>query len=193
MILFIVILAFSVMCQLTTAVLALRLIRVTGRMAAWALIAAAITLMAVRRAESLVMAFSGAPVSTSTFVFEVVGLATSVLMLAGISHIGPLFSDLSASHEKLRTMNARLNDLSVEKDVLIKDLQEALNSVKTLKGLLPICASCKKVRDDKGYWNQIEAYVSEHSEAEFSHGICPECAQKLYPRYYRDTTNPRKG
>jgi len=52
-----------------------------------------------------------------------------------------------------------------------------------LSGLLPICASCKKIRDDKGYWNQIEAYIAEHSKAEFSHSICPECSQKLYPEF----------
>ncbi|GAB4347452.1 MAG: hypothetical protein Kow0089_24920 [Desulfobulbaceae bacterium] len=60
-------------------------------------------------------------------------------------------------------------------------LQEALAEVRTLSGFLPICASCKKIRDDRGYWNQIEAYIREHSDAEFSHGLCPECAQKLYP------------
>jgi PAS domain S-box-containing protein len=77
--------------------------------------------------------------------------------------------------------------LEEEREDLIAELQEALAGIRTLKGLLPICASCKKVRDDKGYWNQIEAYVSEHSEAEFTHGLCPECAQKLYPRYYEKT------
>jgi len=60
-------------------------------------------------------------------------------------------------------------------------LQTALADVKKLSGLLPICASCKKIRDDRGYWKRIESYIQEHSEAEFSHGICPECAQKLYP------------
>jgi len=63
------------------------------------------------------------------------------------------------------------------------DLQRSLENVKMLSGMLPICSSCKKIRDDKGYWSQIEAYVSQHSEAEFSHGICPECARKLYPTY----------
>ncbi|MCP4552520.1 MAG: PAS domain-containing protein [Bacteroidetes bacterium] len=67
-----------------------------------------------------------------------------------------------------------------QRENLIKDLQEALDRVKTLSGLLPICAECKKIRDDKGYWNQIEVYVRDHSEAEFSHGICPECMDKLY-------------
>ena len=68
-----------------------------------------------------------------------------------------------------------------ERENLISELQQAMSEVKTLSGLLPICASCKKIRDDKGYWNQIESYIQDHSEAEFSHGICPECAEKLYP------------
>jgi len=55
--------------------------------------------------------------------------------------------------------------------------------LKILSGLLPICASCKKIRDDKGYWNQNEAYIAEHSKAEFSHSICPECSQKRYPEF----------
>jgi len=60
-------------------------------------------------------------------------------------------------------------------------LQKTLSEVKTLRGFLPICAHCKKIRDDKGYWNQIESYIRDRSDAEFSHGICPECAKKLYP------------
>jgi len=72
------------------------------------------------------------------------------------------------------------------KSAVIAELKKALEEIKTLSGFLPICASCKKIRDDKGYWNQIEVYISEHSEAEFSHGICPECAQKLYPDIYNE-------
>lgn len=63
----------------------------------------------------------------------------------------------------------------------IQELQDALTQIKTLRGIVPICANCKKIRDDKGYWNQVEAYVSAHSEALFSHGVCPECMAKLYP------------
>jgi PAS domain S-box-containing protein len=74
---------------------------------------------------------------------------------------------------------------SRDRDALIADLRQALHEVKTLSGLLPICSSCKKIRDDKGYWNNLEMYISEHSGAEFSHSICPECAQKLYPKYYK--------
>jgi len=73
-----------------------------------------------------------------------------------------------------------------EKTEAIERLNKALEEVKTLSGFLPICASCKKIRDDKGYWNQIEAYISEHSEAQFSHGICPECTKTLYPDFQVD-------
>jgi hypothetical protein len=66
----------------------------------------------------------------------------------------------------------------------VEDLQIALVEVKALGGLLPICANCKKIRDDGGYWHQLEAYISTHSEAEFSHGTCPECARKLYPELF---------
>lgn len=66
-----------------------------------------------------------------------------------------------------------------ENEALIVELEEALSNIKTLKGFIPICATCKKVRDDKGYWNQIEAYIREHSGAEFSHGMCPDCAVKF--------------
>ncbi len=69
------------------------------------------------------------------------------------------------------------------REKLISELREALAKVKTLSGLLPICASCKKVRDDRGYWTQIESYIRGHSEVEFSHGLCPDCARKLYPEY----------
>jgi PAS domain S-box-containing protein len=68
-----------------------------------------------------------------------------------------------------------------ERDKLIHDLQEALANVKSLSGLLPICASCKKIRDDKGYWSQVESYIQKHSEATFTHGICPDCIKKWYP------------
>jgi len=63
----------------------------------------------------------------------------------------------------------------------LTDQKKAEEEIKTLRGILPICASCKNIRDDKGYWNQIEAYIRDHSEAEFSHSICPDCAKKLYP------------
>ena len=67
-----------------------------------------------------------------------------------------------------------------------KELKEALDTIKTLHGILPICSNCKKIRDDKGSWSQVEEYIGKHSEAQFSHGICPECARKLYPEFYKE-------
>ena len=79
----------------------------------------------------------------------------------------------------------------IERKKLISELQEALEKIETLQGILPICASCKKIRDDNGHWNQIEVYIRDHSEAEFSHGICPECAKKLYPDFFGDGTKQK--
>lgn len=74
----------------------------------------------------------------------------------------------------------KLHETLIEKDSLILDLQKANSEIKTLQGILPICTSCKKIRDDKGYWNQIEGYIQTYSDAKFSHSLCPECSDKLY-------------
>jgi PAS domain S-box-containing protein len=71
-----------------------------------------------------------------------------------------------------------------ERELLIIQLQDALANIKTLKGLLPMCAWCKKIRDDKGYWKRVETYIREHSDASFTHGICPECLKKVDPETY---------
>jgi len=75
----------------------------------------------------------------------------------------------------------RIQDTLAEKEELIRELTIAIDEVKTLRGFIPICAHCKKIRDDQGYWEQIEDYIGAHSEAEFSHGICPDCMKKYYP------------
>jgi PAS domain S-box-containing protein len=72
-----------------------------------------------------------------------------------------------------------------EKEKLIKELQEALAKVRTLSGLLPMCSSCKKIRDDKGYWIEVERYISKRAEVDFSHAVCPECMKKIYPDQYK--------
>jgi PAS domain S-box-containing protein len=79
---------------------------------------------------------------------------------------------------------SRRKRIEAEREDLIAELQAALEQVKQLSGLLPICASCKKIKDDNGSWNQIESYIRDHSEAEFSHGLCPDCAKKLYPELF---------
>lgn len=75
----------------------------------------------------------------------------------------------------------RRKQSEMEREDLIRKLQNALAKIKTLRGLVPICASCKKIRDDQGFWHQVEVYVRDHSEANFSHSICPACAKELYP------------
>ena len=94
-------------------------------------------------------------------------------------------NEIKKAHEEIKIEIEERKRAQIEKDNLIIELQDALRKVKTLSGFIPICASCKKIRDDKGYWNQIESYIQEHSMAEFSHGICPECAKKLYPEFYK--------
>jgi len=81
----------------------------------------------------------------------------------------------------LEESNVRLHEEITRRKELILELQTAIGEIKTLSGLLPICASCKKIRDDKGYWNQIEVFIRDHSDAEFSHGICPDCIRQVYP------------
>jgi DNA-binding NtrC family response regulator len=82
---------------------------------------------------------------------------------------------------------------AIEREKLAAKLREAFDQIKILKGLLPICAHCKNIRDDQGFWHQVEEYVARHSEAEFTHGICPECAKKFYPDFCRDKEGKKDG
>ena len=91
-------------------------------------------------------------------------------------HILILIHSLRIKHQELQQAKEKANE---ERD----KLREALAEVKTLRGFIPICSSCKKIRDDQGFWKQIEAYISAHTHAQFSHGICPECLAKLYPEF----------
>ena len=100
-------------------------------------------------------------------------VATQVLMLKN--------KELAEAKEELEHTIVKANALARQREKLIHELQKALSEVKTLRGFLPICSYCKKIRDDKGYWNQIEEYIQDHSATEFSHGICQECAKKHYP------------
>jgi PAS domain S-box-containing protein len=96
-------------------------------------------------------------------------------------------SNVTSASGKLVGRMASFTDITERKQIeidrenLITKLQDALKRIKRLRGIIPICASCKKVRDDTGYWNQLEIYIKKHTEADFSHLICPECAEKLYP------------
>jgi len=102
--------------------------------------------------------------------------------------IGAIFisedvSELKKAQAELTLHKERLEELVKARTA---ELVAALGKVKTLSGFLPICASCKKIRDDTGYWNQLEAYLNDHSELVLSHGVCPECARQLYPEFYAD-------
>lgn len=78
---------------------------------------------------------------------------------------------------------ARAIRYAIERSRLVTELRAAMASLKTLSGLLPICAWCKSIRNDSGYWQSVEGYIQQHSDAQFSHGLCPECAVKHYPEY----------
>jgi PAS domain S-box-containing protein len=96
--------------------------------------------------------------------------------ITGLVGIGRDITDRKNAEEERKKAEA-------EREKLITQLQEALADVKLLSGLVPICANCKKIRDDQGYWTQIESYIQDRSDAKFSHSICPDCAAKLYPNY----------
>ena len=98
-------------------------------------------------------------------------------VLAILKQVAEIEMALSLAQQEIRRREAA----EKERDKVILELQKALSEVKTLRGLIPICAHCKSIRDDKGYWNRIEAYIQQHSDAEFSHSICPDCILKLYP------------
>lgn len=121
--------------------------------------------------------------------------AAAVLFLVPLNYLGIII--LKSINRTRRSEYLALMDLKEandEKGTAILELQQTLAEVKTLRGFLPICAKCKKIRDDQGYWKQIESYIEEHSEAQFSHGMCQECAEELYGEspWYQKMKNKRK-
>ena len=88
------------------------------------------------------------------------------------------------------TMLGRAIRYAIERRKLLVQLERSASEIKKLRGILPICASCKKIRDDKGYWTQVETYIRDNTGTEFSHGICPDCAEKLYPAYFKKDAEP---
>ena len=113
-------------------------------------------------------------------------------------HIDVEFVSNIYSVDHKRVIQCNIRDITLRKRIeeerrkLTYDLQDALTKIKRLTGLLPICASCKKIRDDKGYWNELEAYISEHSEAEITHGFCPDCLKTLYGVVLEEDTDSKK-
>lgn len=107
-------------------------------------------------------------------------LSTILFLFAGLVFIIFLFSN-----------NIKKNEDDLEES--IRELEKAMSEIKTLKGLLPICSTCKKIRDDKGYWNHLEAHIQKHSYATFSHGICPNCSDEMYGKedWYQEMKNKK--
>ena len=94
-----------------------------------------------------------------------------------------IFRELKSANQSLNNEIQTRIENEKEREKLIADLQEAVSQIKRLSGLLPICSNCKKIRDDAGYWSQVEEYITKHSDATFSHGICPSCLKELYPEF----------
>jgi len=91
-------------------------------------------------------------------------------------------------------ISRRIREFMISKAILEeknKELLKALDEIQKLKGLIPICASCKKIRDDKGFWQQVETYIEKFSKIEFSHGLCPDCAKEIYPFIFGDKPEKR--
>ncbi len=149
---------------------------------------------------------AGMPVESNRFLFSVTEtLARSGTSLTEASPDGERWyevraTDVRAGDRALRLFSMRditeRRRLLEEKSELIERLSAALSDIRTLEGIVPICVSCKKVRDDSGYWEQVESYVSSHTMAEFSHGICPDCTARLYPELdasAKEEADPQAG
>jgi PAS domain S-box-containing protein len=115
------------------------------------------------------------PVQLDAFYSEPLNLWFHVRLYPSPEGLSVFFSDVTERKQEQE-----------QRERLIQELQTALVQVKTLSGLLPICANCKKIRDDKGYWTQVEWYIRDHSNADFTHSLCPECATALFPEFRKE-------
>ena len=167
---FAIIVFISLILQCIAVYFSFRLITLTGHTRAWLLLSLGVATMATRRLITLATLFT-TPASHSVmdYSFEIIGALGSAMMVIGVVSIKPVFTLIKKSEEDQR--------------ILATSLKDALDHVKILKEMLPICAHCKKVRDDDGYWQQIETYITKNSDTQFSHGICPDCVRKFYPEF----------
>lgn len=125
---------------------------------------------------------------------ELVYVSAAILAVIALLSLAIIYQGLNETNRRLiaeQEVEQYYEHLEELVDRRTRELKEALAEVKLLSGFLPICASCKKIRDDQGYWNQIESYIQRHSQAQFSHSICPECMRKLYPDFI-DKQNEKK-
>jgi PAS domain S-box-containing protein len=121
------------------------------------------------------------PLAEEKFIrFDGTALTAEVKAMPITINLKPAIQLIIRDITERKRMEETAREIANEREKLIKDLQYALDNIKTLQGLIPICANCKKIRDDKGYWNQVEGYIMKHTGATFTHGCCPECMEKLY-------------
>ena len=136
-----------------------------------------VSLWAPRNRDTLIVAaLASALIITAFFLKPPVDEMWKVLFNRAIS----LFAVWIAA-----TLGIERKKTEQQKNAMLLEREKALEEVKILKGFLPICSSCKKIRDNLGDWSQLEGYIKAHSEAEFTHSVCPECAEKLYPDFYK--------
>lgn len=95
----------------------------------------------------------------------------------------PTYEQLRQRLKELEIQAVEMRREKNEREQLVEELLQTLAQVETLRGIIAICSSCKKIRDDNGFWNEIESYIKSHSQAEFSHSMCPDCMNRLYPEY----------
>lgn len=117
------------------------------------------------------------PFSLETYEY---GIGVSLRFLVALLLVTLMAYGLEVSRDKFERLLIKEHENLLEEK---QHLQQALGEIKTLSGLIPICSNCKKVRDDRGYWQQVEVYVRDHSSADFTHGLCPDCVKKLYPDF----------
>jgi hypothetical protein len=165
--LLLLVVSVSLCLQVATIMAAMRLVRTTGWKASWMLVALGILTMGVRRFITLIGLLAGNRFAETALLYETVGLVGSLVMLLGVRAVHPAF--------------VALKNASREQRELIASLQHSQGQVKMLRGILPICSYCHRIRNDRETWEKLEQYVSEHTEAQFSHGLCPDCLKLHYP------------
>lgn len=157
----------------------------------WAIILIFITMIMLGRRSGLIICLLYVPLSIAILWWKyrfaghplpLIGLANFTVIYA-VSLVFAIYSESTRFdiEKELEEANQSLENANTQLKQQNDELSNALAEVKILSGFLPICASCKKIRDDQGYWNQVEAYIEKHSYAQFSHSVCPECAKRLYP------------
>lgn len=122
--------------------------------------------------------------------FSYVALYAALVESSVEDPLAIVFREVNAANTRLTAEIAAHRLTALEKDAAIDELRAAVNEIRTLRGILPICSHCKKIRDDQGAWSQLEAYIQARSAAQFSHGICPDCVRRHYPGLDVDAEPP---